>query len=109
MKVILAVAVALAAVLLFLLTSASANTALFAQYYPWLLGINGVAALALLVMVVVQLTRLRRELKDGIFGARLKLRLLAMLAVMAVLPGTLVYAVSMQFAVKSMDSKLGAV
>lgn len=104
MKIILAVSVALAAILLFLLTSASANTTLFAQYYPWLLGINGVVALALLAMVIVQLVRLRREFKDGIFGARLKLRLLAMLAAMAVLPGTLVYAVSMQFAVKSIDS-----
>lgn len=104
MKTILAVSVALAGILLFLLTSASANTTLFAQYYPWLLGINGLAALALLAMVIVQLGRLRREFKDGIFGARLKLRLLAMLAVMAVLPGTLVYAVSMQFAVKSIDS-----
>jgi len=104
MKIILAVSVALAAILLFLLTSASANTTLFAQYYPWLLGINGVAALALLAMVIVQLLRLRREFKDGIFGARLKLRLLVMLGAMAVLPGTLVYAVSMQFAVKSIDS-----
>lgn len=104
MKVALAVAVALAAVLLFLLASASANTALFAQYYPWLLAVNGVAALALLVMVAVQLGRLRRDLRAGVFGSRLKSRLLVMLALMAVLPGALVYAVSMQFAVKSIDS-----
>jgi len=40
----------------------------------------------------------------GVFGSRLKSRLLLMLALMAVLPGALVYAVSMQFATKSIDS-----
>ena len=104
MKYVLGLAIALVLLLLFLLTTAAANTPLFAQYYPWLLGLNAAAALALLAMVLGQLWRLRREFKDGVFGARLKLRLLAMLTMMAVLPGTLVYAVSMQFAVQSIDS-----
>lgn len=104
MKYVLGLTIALVLLLLFLLTTAAANTPLFAQYYPWLLGANAIAALALLVLVLGQLWRLRREFKDGVFGARLKLRLLTMLAMMAVLPGTLVYAVSMQFAVQSIDS-----
>ena len=104
MRVALAVIAALGAILLFLLASASANTALFAENYPWLLAINGAAALALLVLVGLQLRRLRRDLTGGVFGARLKLRLLLMLSLMAVLPGALVYGVSMQFAVKSIDS-----
>ena len=60
MRVALAVIAALGAILLFLLASASANTALFAENYPWLLAINGVAAVALLVLVGLQLARLRR-------------------------------------------------
>ena len=104
MRVALAVIAALGAILLFLLASASANTALFAANYTWLLAINGVAALALLVLVGLQLRRLRRDFKDGVFGSRLKSRLLLMLSLMAVLPGALVYGVSMQFAVKSIDS-----
>ncbi len=104
MRVALAVIAALGAILLFLLASASANTALFAANYTWLLAINGVAALALLVLVGLQLRRLRRDLRDGVFGSRLKSRLLLMLSLMAVLPGALVYGVSMQFAVKSIDS-----
>ena len=44
MRVALAVIAALGAILLFLLASASANTALFAENYPWLLAINGIAA-----------------------------------------------------------------
>ncbi|MDP1610111.1 MAG: ATP-binding protein [Sulfuritalea sp.] len=104
MRIALAVIAALGAILLFLLASASANTALFAESYPWLLGINGVAALALVVLVGLQLRRLRRDYTNGVFGSRLKSRLLLMLSLMAVLPGALVYAVSMQFAVKSIDS-----
>jgi nitrogen fixation/metabolism regulation signal transduction histidine kinase len=103
-RVALAVIAALGAILLFLLASASANTALFAANYPWLLAINGAAALALLVLVGVQLQRLRRDYRSGVFGSRLKFRLLLMLSLMAVLPGALVYGVSMQFAVKSIDS-----
>lgn len=104
MKLALILAATLAAVLLFLLAFTSGNTAFFAQYYPWLLALNGFAALGMLIMVSVQLIRLRRDFKAGIFGARLKSRLLVMLALMAVLPGALVYAVSMQFAVNSIDS-----
>ena len=104
MRIALAVIAALGAILLFLLASASANTALFAEHYPWLLAINGVAAVALLALVGLQLKRLRRDFVDGVFGSRLKSRLLLMLSLMAVLPGALVYAVSMQFAVKSIDS-----
>ncbi len=104
MKLALILAAALAAVLLFLLAFTSGNTAFFAQYYPWLLALNGLAALGMLVMIAVQLIHLRRDFKAGVFGARLKSRLLVMLALMAVLPGALVYAVSMQFAVNSIDS-----
>ena len=104
MRVALAVVAALGAILLFLLASASANTALFAQNYPWLLAINGAAAVALVVLVGLQLRRLRRDFRNGVFGSRLKSRLLLMLSLMAVLPGALVYGVSMQFAVKSIDS-----
>ncbi len=104
MRVALAVVAALGAILLFLLASASANTALFAENYPWLLAINGIAAVAMVVLVGLKLRRLRRDFRNGVFGSRLKSRLLLMLSLMAVLPGALVYGVSMQFAVKSIDS-----
>ncbi|SMB21176.1 Signal transduction histidine kinase involved in nitrogen fixation and metabolism regulation [Sterolibacterium denitrificans] len=91
-------------ILLFLLTSASSNTALFAHNYPLLLGLNVVLVVALVVAVLIQLLGLRREYRQGVFGSRLKSRLLLMLALMAVLPGALVYGVSMQFVVSSIDS-----
>jgi nitrogen fixation/metabolism regulation signal transduction histidine kinase len=104
MKVLLILAAALAAILLFLLTSASANTALFAGQYRLLLGINAAIAAALLGLVLWQLRQLWREHRAKAFGSRLKLRLMLMFALMAVGPGVLVYAVSVQFAVKSIES-----
>jgi len=104
MRVFLIITAALAGILLFLLTSASANTALFAGYYRWLLGGNAAIAAALLGMVLWQLRQLWREHRAKVFGSRLKLRLMLMFALMAVLPGVLVYAVSVQFAVKSIES-----
>lgn len=104
MIVFLAIAAGLSGILVFLLASASADTALFARHTPFLIGMNALAALVLLGVVTAQVVRLFREYRAGMFGARLKSRLLLMLALMAVLPGALVYAVSMQFAVKSIDS-----
>jgi nitrogen fixation/metabolism regulation signal transduction histidine kinase len=39
-----------------------------------------------------------------VFGARLKLRLMLMFGVIAVLPGALVYGVSVQFVTRSIES-----
>ena len=104
MIIALAIVAGLSGMLVFLLASASADTALFARHTPLLIGLNAAAALVLLGLVTTQLVRLLREYRAGVFGARLKSRLLLMLALMAVLPGALVYLVSMQFAVKSIDS-----
>ncbi len=104
MNIALPVIGALGAILLFLLATASANSELFAQHYPLLVGINGVAAIALLAPIIVQLRRLKREYRQRVFGSRLKYRLVVMLALMAVVPGVLIYGVSMLFAVKSIDS-----
>jgi nitrogen fixation/metabolism regulation signal transduction histidine kinase len=103
-KIALLVIAGLGAMLLFLLTTASANTTLFASHYPLLLGFNAIATAVLVGLVIVQLRALRRDYRQGVFGSRLKWRLLVMLMLMAVLPGALVYAVSMQFAVKSIES-----
>ncbi|MBI5923138.1 MAG: HAMP domain-containing protein [Betaproteobacteria bacterium] len=104
MKILAVVAAAISAILLFLLASASANTALFASNYPLLLGLNLVIAVSLLALVIVQLRTMWREYRERVFGSRLKSRLLLMLALMAVLPGALVYAVSLQFAMSSIES-----
>src|SRR5690606_17584347 len=63
-----------------------------------------VIALLLAGMVVYQLVSLRRRLKAGVFGAKLTLRLVTLFALMAVLPGILIYGVSVQFVSQSIES-----
>lgn len=104
MKYFLILCLGLGAVLLFLLSTASANTALFAEHYPLLLALNGVIALCLLGLVVYQLLVLRKKLAARVFGSKLTLRLVLFFSLMAVLPGALVYGVSVQFLAKSIES-----
>jgi nitrogen fixation/metabolism regulation signal transduction histidine kinase len=94
----------LSAVGLFLLATASANTALFAEHYRALLILNGAIALLLGVLVVRQIMVLRWRLKAGVFGAKLTLRLVLLLSLMAVVPGVLLYGMSMQYLGKSIES-----
>ena len=104
MRRLIIVAASLGGILLFLLASASANTAIFARYYPWLLGLNAVVALALFALIVWQVRDLWREHRAQVFGSRLKLRLMLIFGLMAVLPGVLIYAVSVQFVTKSIET-----
>ena len=96
--------VGLSAVGLFLLATASANTALLAQHYQALLIVNGVIAALLAVLVVRQLLMLWRRLKSGVFGAKLTLRLVLLLSLMAIVPGALLYGMSMQYLGRSIES-----
>ena len=104
MRILVIIAASFGGILLFLLASASANTALFARYYPWLLGLNAVVALSLFVLIVWQVRALWREHRARVFGSRLKLRLMLMFGLMAVLPGVLIYGVSVQFVTKSIET-----
>ena len=104
MKYLIIAAAAFGGILLFLLASASANTALFASHYPWLLGLNAIVALSLFALIVWQVRALWQEHRAKVFGSRLKLRLMLMFGLMAVLPGVLIYAVSVQFVTKSIET-----
>ena len=101
---LLLVLACLGAILLFLLATASANTDLFARHYDLLLVLNGTMVVLLMLLVGYQLSRLRHNLKAGVFGSRLAVRLVLLFALVAVLPGALVYAVSVQFLGKSIES-----
>ena len=101
---LLVLCVVVGAVTLYLLATATANTALFAQQYPLLLALNGGLAVCLATLLGYQLFALRQKLKAGVFGAKLTLRLVILFALVAVLPGALVYGVSVQFVAKSIES-----
>ena len=101
---VLLVVACLAAISLFLLATATANTELFAGSYDQLVVINAALVVLLMLVVAWQLLQLRRNLKAGVFGSRLALRLVFLFVAVAVLPGALVYAVSVQFLGKSIES-----
>ncbi|MET0217998.1 MAG: hypothetical protein ABW205_08755, partial [Burkholderiales bacterium] len=94
----------LGALALYVLSLATSDRELFSRHYPILLLVNGALVLALLGLVGYQLWTLLGKLRARVFGAKLTLRLVVMLALMAVVPGILVYALSVQFLVKSIDS-----
>ena len=54
MKTLIILTAAFGGILLFLLASASADTALFVRHYPWLLGLNAIAALSLFALITWQ-------------------------------------------------------
>ncbi|MDO9101345.1 MAG: ATP-binding protein [Candidatus Nitrotoga sp.] len=104
MKYLIFISALLGSFLLYLLSSASANTELFSRNYYVLLTLAGVLALYLAVLVGYQLWQLRGKLKAHVFGAKLTLRLTLFFILIAILPGLLVYAVSVQFLDKSIES-----
>ncbi len=100
-----ALVAAIAGILWFLmLVSTGADTVIFSRNYPLLIGLNIVLALGMLALVGWQLRSLWRDYQAQVFGARLKLRLMLMFGVIAVLPGALVYGVSVQFVTRSIES-----
>ena len=103
-NIAVAIAAILAAISIYLLVSASANTGLFSGSYSFLLAFNGTVAVTLAATVIYQLIRLWREYRAQRFGSRLKYRLVMMFSLMALLPGLVVYAVSIQFVARSIES-----
>ncbi|MCK6389413.1 MAG: ATP-binding protein [Azonexus sp.] len=100
-----AFAAAIGGILWFLLLmSTAADTVVFSRNYPLLIALNVLLALAMLALVGWQLRSLWRDYQAQVFGARLKLRLMLMFGVIAVLPGALVYGVSVQFVTRSIES-----
>ena len=91
-------------ILLFLLVTASDNSTAFEKNYPWLLGLNALFALALLISVLSLVIRLYRNYRRKQFGSRLMARLVLLFAVIGILPGTVIYLVSVQFVYHSIES-----
>jgi len=103
-KYVVFIGIALGAVLLYLLSHASANTAVSGQSYRILLALNIVLAGFLTLLIGWQVRRLYQQIKARVMGSRLALRLLGMFAMMAIIPGLVVYAVSVNFLTRSIES-----
>ena len=91
-------------VLLFLLTLATRNRALYEQNFVWLASLNVAVAALLLLAIVWLAVRLALRFRLRKFGSRLLLKLAAIIGLVGVLPGVLIYTVSYQFVSRSIES-----
>ncbi len=103
-RAIVLICAALGIALIALMFRASSNNAVFEQNYAWLFGLGLALTIGLLGLIAIQVYSLVQRLRTQVFGAKLGLRLMAVFALMAVIPGGLVYAISVQFLNRSIDS-----
>jgi len=102
------VGAAVSGICLFFVASLADQTAVFEKYYIWLFGLNSILAVGLLALIVLLLSRLYRRYKKKEFGTRLLAKLVLLFATLAILPGALIYAVSVQFVSRSIESGFDA-
>ena len=91
-------------VLVFLLGVATNNPSLYERHYVWLFWVNVALAGTLVAVIVAAAVRMLWRVARGRFGSRLLLKLAAIFALVGILPGVLIYAVSYQFVSRSIES-----
>ena len=99
----LTILVSMALVLLFLLTQATQRWEAYEQNFALLFGLNMVFAALLLAVIAWFGVRLFYRLRQGKFGSRLLVKLASIFALVGILPGLLIYAVSYQFVTRSIE------
>ncbi|MBP6019498.1 MAG: HAMP domain-containing protein [Burkholderiaceae bacterium] len=104
LRAALAIAAGSAVALLGLLVWSTGNASRYAQQYDTLLILNGVLAAALVVWVVALSARLMRQIRRRQFGARLTARFALFFTLIGILPGALIYVLSVQFMSRSIES-----
>ncbi len=104
LRLALIVGIVSGATLFGLLAWSTGNASRVAQYQTLLLWLNGALALALFIWVVFLTGRLILQRWRGKFGARLTARFALAFALIGVLPGALIYILSVQFMSRSIES-----
>ena len=96
--------VILSLILLVLLAVASANTEFFDEYFAWLYAANLVIGILFLLVIVGLIAGIVIRLRQGHFGTRLIAKLALFFGLVGVLPGAILYGVSLQFVSRSIES-----
>lgn len=104
MRYVVLAALALGAVLLFLLFSASQESPLLSSGFPVVLVVSAAAATLLFGLVAWQLIVLRRRVRNGVFGSKLTLKLLFWFGLVAILPAAVVFSASVFFLNRSIET-----
>ena len=104
LRLTLLVMVGLSCVLLFLLVSASQNSKFFEKYYTLLLYTNTAVMVVFLGLVITLLYQLYRKAKKKKYGVKILSKFALALGLTGVIPGLLIFVVSVQFLHHSVDS-----
>ena len=105
MRYLIAIAVLVGALLLFLLSKASSSSEFISgSSYTIVLILSGFFILSLIAIIANQIKKLFRNIKKDVIGSRLSLRLVMSFTLMAVIPGLIVYLVSVNFLTRSIES-----
>ncbi|TXI83754.1 MULTISPECIES: sensor histidine kinase [unclassified Cupriavidus] len=103
-RIVASIIVFLALVLVGLLAGASANTEFFDRYFTLLFKVNFVVGVLLILTIGALAFTLWLRYRRGKFGTRLMTKLAVFFGVVGVLPGVLIYLVSLQFVSRSIES-----
>jgi nitrogen fixation/metabolism regulation signal transduction histidine kinase len=90
--------------LLGLLTGVSANAEFLNKYFVWLYGANVIVGIILFLALVFLGITLAIRWKQGYFGTKLIVKLAMIFGLVGVLPGAILYSVSLQFVSRSIES-----
>ena len=93
-----------ALLLLALLSIASSNTEFFDRYFIWLYAANLIIGASLILVIAVLVIVIAVRWHRGRFGTRLIAKLAMIFALVGIVPGIILYGVSLQFVSRSIES-----
>ena len=80
------------------------NPDLFDRYYSTLLIFNALGLISLVILILVNLKRLIRQLKNHVIGSRMTVRMVMIFSLLSVTPVLIVYSFSLDFLHRGIDS-----
>jgi nitrogen fixation/metabolism regulation signal transduction histidine kinase len=90
--------------LLVLLSIASSNTEFFDKYFIWLYAANVVIGVCLTLVILILVAVIGVRWYRGHFGTRLIAKLAMIFALVGIVPGLILYSVSLQFVSRSIET-----
>ena len=87
-----------------LIVGTTSERRFFERHYEWLFWVNVAVAAVLALVILVAAVRLVVRVRRGRFGSRLLFKLAAIFALVGVVPGMMIYAVSYQFVNRSIET-----
>ena len=104
LPIAMAVIGAFALLLLVLLSIATSNTEFFDNYFIWLYAANVIIGICLTLVILTLVIVIAVRWRKGRFGTRLVAKLAMIFALVGVVPGLILYGVSLQFVSRSIET-----